>query len=166
MQASPCFFITVKFPLAGSHRFPYNHVVQDHCRGVPQSNPQCWGSWLSSLGSHFPVEKPENQRHLSIKLYWPRGRQRGEGAAASLTLLMQSSLVSVVHGVLQPHPHILGFSLWCLVLEQMLLVLLRSEIRNLLCCHLADISLVFCVSWLWLYLSECRSLSKLSKLYT
>lgn len=45
------------------------------------------------------------------------------------------SLVSVV---LQPHPCILGFSEWCLILKQLLVVLVKgSKVRNDLCYHLS-----------------------------
>ena len=43
--------------------------------------------------------------------------------------------------MLQPHPHVLGDSQWCLVLEWLLVVLLArgSEIRNDLWCHFGDV---------------------------
>lgn len=70
----------------------------------------------------------------------PGAGQRGQHAAASLLLLMQSGLVSEVQGALQPHPCVPGFSQWCLVLEQMLVVVMGCEVRNNLCPHLAGIT--------------------------
>ena len=46
--------------------------------------------------------------------------------AASLTLLIQSLLVPVVQGVLQPHLCVLGFSQWCHVLEELLVLFVRG----------------------------------------
>lgn len=40
----------------------------------------------------------------------------GQCVSAPLSFLMQSVLVSVIQGVLQPLPHVLGFS-WCLIHE-------------------------------------------------
>lgn len=46
-------------------------------------------------------------------------------------------------GVLQAHSHVLGFSQWCFVLEEMIAVLVRgNEVRNDLCHHLSDIILL------------------------
>lgn len=45
-------------------------------------------------------------------------------------------------GVLQPNPHVLGFSQWCLTHEELLVVLVMgSEVRNDLCLLLGDITL-------------------------
>lgn len=59
---------------------------------------------------------------------------------------MQSVLVAVGQGVLQPHPSALGVSQWCVVLEQSLVVLLvpGSEVRNDLCRHVGDVTLQSC----------------------
>lgn len=44
-------------------------------------------------------------------------------------------------GVLQPHPHVLGFCSWYLVPEELLMVLVRgSEGRNCLCHHPGDVT--------------------------
>ena len=57
---------------------------------------------------------------------------------------MKSVLVFEVQGVLQSHSLILGFSQWCLVLEEMLVVLLvrGSEVRNDLYNHLGAVTLI------------------------
>lgn len=44
--------------------------------------------------------------------------------------------------MLQPHPHVLGFSQWCLTHEEQLVVLVMgSEVSNDLCLLLGDITL-------------------------
>lgn len=61
-----------------------------------------------------------------------------------LTLVMSSILVSVVQRVFPPHPHVLLFSLWCLVLEYLLVALLvwGSKVRKDLRHHFVDVTLL------------------------
>lgn len=48
----------------------------------------------------------------------------------------------MVQRVHQPHSHVLGFSQWCLVHEELLVVLVRgSEVRNYPCHHVGDLTL-------------------------
>lgn len=78
-----------------------------------RSNPQWWWSWMSILGSLFPLEESQAQgRSPTVGC-----ASLGEGqccqpvAAGTLTLLIWSAWS------LQPHPHVLGFSHWYVVHE-------------------------------------------------
>lgn len=67
---------------------------------------------MSIRGFLFSLEKPwAPGRALGVVLHGLWEGQCGQQVATPLTLLMQSVLVSVVLGVLQPHPPNLGFSL-------------------------------------------------------
>lgn len=47
--------------------------------------------------------------------------------------------------VLQPHSLVLGFSQWCFVFEEIMVVLMKgSEVRNDLCHYLSDITVLMC----------------------
>lgn len=68
--------------------------------GLVGSSPQCWGSWVSTLGSVFPLEKPQAQGSLSVwALCHPGEGQCDPSETAPLSLLMWSFSVSVVQGL-------------------------------------------------------------------
>ena len=93
-------------------------VMQDQSRGSLKVTHDSGENWLSLLDSLFPLEEPEVQgRAVCMALSWPGERAMHSTCSHFSYLLMQSALVSVVQRVLQPHPCVLGFSQWCLVLE-------------------------------------------------
>ena len=72
----------------------------------------------------FPIEGLDaQQKFVGVVLHWP-GREAMQSVATSLTLLIQSLLISVVQRMLQLHPCILGCSQWCLVVEYLLVIFL------------------------------------------
>lgn len=89
--------------------------------GLLQSDPQCWLLFVPPEFS-FPTGD------LSVCGTSLGVGQRGQQVAASLTLtlLMWSFLVPKVQGMLWPHPCVLGFSQWCLVLQQMFVVVVKG----------------------------------------
>ena len=67
--------------------------------------------------SLFPLEEWSQGRPLHTVLRWPGGGGAVWSACSHFFPSVQSILVSVVRGVLQPHPHALGFSQGCVVNE-------------------------------------------------
>lgn len=110
--------------------------------GTPAKQPTMLGVagcpfWvLCSLG-----ELKAQGRPLQVVLCWP------VKGAAGPTCSCFSYTCNAIYlglcgkaGVLQPHPHVLGFSQWCLVLKRLLVLLGGSKIRNNLCCHSGDVT--------------------------
>ena len=116
LQTPPHFSVSVRFP------------VQSPWYEIRVQAPVKWptmlcGGWLSSQVL-FPLEEPRALgRPLHMVLGWPGGGQCSQCVATSLTFLMHLSWSLWYEGVLQPHPHVLRFSQWCLVPEQLLVVL-------------------------------------------
>lgn len=76
------------------------------------------GELVGPVASLFPLEELKARgSSFHMILHWPGRGQCGQCVASSLLLLIQSVLVSVVQGLLQPHSHVLGVCQWYLVLE-------------------------------------------------
>ena len=113
-------------------------------RGHPGKHPATLGEVDAHFGIFFPHWRScRPSRALSV---WPCACL-GEGwccqsIVLQITLLTWSFLVSVVQGVVSPHPCVLAFSQSCLVYGHLLVGLLvrGTEVRNDLCCHLDDIT--------------------------
>lgn len=93
--------------------------------GLLQSDPQ---HWLLFVPPEFSFPTGD----LSVCSTGLGVGQRGQHVAASLTLtlLMRSFLVPKVQGMLQPHPCVLEFSQWCLILQQICCCGEGREVRN------------------------------------
>ena len=93
-------------------------MMWDQRKGPHKVTHHSEEDWLFPLGSLFPLEEPKVQgRALFMVLCWPGGGAMWSTCSHFSYLLMRSVLVSMVQWVLQPHPCVLGFSQWCLVLE-------------------------------------------------
>lgn len=129
----------------------------------PQSNPECQGCWLSSLG-FSPLKKAEAQgTPLCVVLAWwgviwsTCSCFSYPSNAVCLGLLVQGQGASASH----PCSRILsGF----LSLNSWLVILVRGlEVRNSLCCHLGDVTLQLHLSFnpiLHVWLNLKKKLSK------
>lgn len=100
---------------------------------------QCWGTWMSTLGS-FPSHY-RNHRPWGHLLIWRcAGLGRGNAVRVQpllLTFLRSSFSVFVFQGVLQPHPWVLRFSHCCLVYGYLPAGPAKgTEVWNDLCHHL------------------------------
>lgn len=103
---------------------------------------------LGKLNFHLdlptPLRKPQVQRAL---LLWHCAILEERGCSQSvtipLTLTMQSFLVSVVQEAASASSPCFRISQWCISCEQLLVGLLvrGTEVRNILCHHLDDLTL-------------------------
>lgn len=106
--------------LINSLQFPWCQIRA----GIPTKQPiMLWGGCLVvPAGFSFPIGgtgSSEMTSSCGAALAWGRGNVIN--VQLLLTHLMQSILISVVQGVLQPYPNVLGFSHWYLILEHQLL---------------------------------------------
>lgn len=92
--------------------------------------------------SSLPTKGTEAQeRPLSLMMGWAGGEAVGSGCScfSYTSNAVCLGLPGAGLGELEPHLHVQGFSQWCLVLEELVVVLVKgSEVRNYLCYHLGD----------------------------
>lgn len=118
-------------------------VVQDQTKGSCIATHNLGGLLVFPAGSFFPNVELKAQRDLSLGCYTGLGEgQCGQYGAASLTLQIWSVSVSLKQGVLQSHLRVLGFSQWCLVPEQLSLVVRGAE-SGIICITILVTSLSF-----------------------
>ena len=143
-------------------RFSCNSCEARPEQRPPQSDPQHWRSWISSLSSIFPLQAQAQKKPPCLGLCQPRGRTI-QSVCICFPHPSTAVCLSVQYrGVLQPYSHVLEFSPWCLVHEQLLVILpLRgSEFRDDLCHHPGDITFLimnYLFIYLFIYLFEMES---------
>ena len=112
LQAPTPLSIMVRLPVVEPRRCPCNPLGADQGE-LLQSSPQFCGSegvLVVLLGPLFLLEKPEAQRRLLHTVWcWLGVQECGQLVVSTLTLLVQSVLVSVVQGHASAHPHVPGF---------------------------------------------------------
>lgn len=97
LQAPSSFSISVRYPLVKPCIFPHSNCRARSEQGVPQSDPDVWGTGCSSLGSLFLLEELEIQEletPLHIVWNWP-----GVGSVQSVCSCFSYSSTAVCLGL-------------------------------------------------------------------
>lgn len=92
------FAITIWSPVLKFHRCPSRSLWGETWVGLPESDPQCWESWMSTLGSLFPIGETISQGSFLVWCCASLAEGQCGQSEAPLTLLMWSFSVSVVQG--------------------------------------------------------------------
>lgn len=114
-------------PSATAPRFPSNSPGERLEWGPPKKRPTILGELDVSFGLFFHWRDHWLRAGLSLELCPPRGAGRTWAACSCSSYPSSAVSFSAVKGVLQPHPCILGFSQWCPVHEELLVLLLKGE---------------------------------------
>ena len=102
LQAPPSFSIPIRFPVVESHRFPYNSHGVRSGEGFQQMTHIARGGMPIVFSTFFLTGGTRGQKTpLHMVLHRPGGGQYNKYVAASLVLLLQSILISVVQEVFQ-----------------------------------------------------------------
>lgn len=111
-----CLPLTIRFLVVKPHRFlRASHEARPKWR-LPRTNPQYRGDECPPGALFSRWRNHGLRRHLSCCSDLGKG-YCSQCVAAPATPLMWFILISVVQGVIQPHPRVLGFCWCCLVHE-------------------------------------------------